>query len=269
MPAIDLVATDLDGTLWDETERVHPAARAAMSRLAGAGVRVLAATGRRRRTAARLFDAHGLSLPGVFLDGAVVVEADRTGVARAAFTPESGARVLDAFGGEGVVPLVVVERPGVDLVRPPEYAGSVLHLERNRPWVEDGDAARAVERGGVLAFIVIGGDRERLRAVEAALAGVAAASLTHDRVFGGTTLQARPLGISKWSGVLAYCDHRAIDPARVLAVGDAANDVELLRGAALACAMGDSVPELLALADHVLPTASEGGWAAIADIVLG
>jgi soluble P-type ATPase len=66
-----------------------------------------------------------------------------------------------------------------------------------------------------------------------------------------------------------YMDAGAnVDPARVLAVGDAANDVELLTGAAVACAMGDAPPEVLALADHVLPSAAVGGWAAIADIAL-
>lgn len=267
-PPIELIATDLDGTLWDETEQIHLDARLAMSKLTAAGIPILVATGRRHRTANRVLRGHGLSFPGVFLDGGVVVEADLTPVKRASFPPGSAARVLEAFSSTGIVPLLVVDRPGVDLVLSAAYVGSSAHLERNRQWVAMGIPEQVVERDTVLAFIVIGGELTRLQLIAAALAGLASVSLIHDRMYGGATLQVRPLGISKWSGVLAYCDHRDVDPARVLAVGDAANDVELLTGAAVACAMGDAPAEVLALADHVLPSAAVGGWAAIADIAL-
>ena len=61
-----------------------------------------------------------------------------------------------------------------------------------------------------------------------------------------------PPEISKWSGVLAYCAEQGIDPARVLAVGDGANDLELLDGAAVACAVATATPDVLARADHVI-----------------
>lgn len=268
MTAFDVVATDLDGTLWDETERIHPDALAAVAELEAAGVPVLVATGRRQRTARQVLQDHGLSLPGVFLDGSVVLDADQTLMERASFPADGAVRVLETFSAAGVTPLLIVDRPGVDLVRSADYVGNLAHLERNRRWLDFGAVERIVEREPVLAFVVIGGDAERLRPVEAAVAGLAAASLTRDRTYGGTTLQVRPAGISKWSGVLTYCVHRGADPRRVLAVGDAANDVELLTGAAVACAMADAAPEVLALADHVLPTAGSGGWAGIARIAL-
>lgn len=68
--------------------------------------------------------------------------------------------------------------------------------------------------------------------------------------------------------LLTYNVHRGADPRRVPAVGDAANDVELLSGAAVACAMADAAPEVLGPADHVRSGAGSGGWAGIARIAL-
>ena len=93
------------------------------------------------------------------------------------------------------------------------------------------------------------------------------ASLVGDLIYGGSTVQVRPPEISKWSGVLAYCAEQGIDPARVLAVGDGANDLELLDAAAVACAVATATPDVLARADHVIGPPSSGGWAAVLDLV--
>ena len=76
----------------------------------------------------------------------------------------------------------------------------------------------------------------------------------------------RPPRISKWSGVLAYCADQGIDPGRVLAVGDGANDLELLESAAVACAVDTATPAVLARADHVIGPPDRGGWAAVVEL---
>ena len=45
--AVELVVTDLDGTLSDAAERIHPATVRAVRDLEAAGIPVLVATGRR------------------------------------------------------------------------------------------------------------------------------------------------------------------------------------------------------------------------------
>ena len=106
--------------------------------------------------------------------------------------------------------------------------------------------------------------------LEPVLRGVGAAgsaSIVHDLIYGGCTLQVRPPGISKWSGVLAFCAERGIDPGRVLAVGDGANDLELLEAAAVACVVDTATPAVLARAHHVLGPPSDGGWAGVLDLI--
>jgi hydroxymethylpyrimidine pyrophosphatase-like HAD family hydrolase len=60
-------------------------------------------------------------------------------------------------------------------------------------------------------------------------------------------VQVRPPAVSKWSGVLAYYAEQGIDPGRILAVGDGANDLELLDSAAVACAVASAPPAVLDL----------------------
>ena len=67
-----LIVTDLDGTLWHGREICHEATLAAVAELDAMGVPVLVATGRRLGSARKGFDANGLSLPAVLLNGAIV-----------------------------------------------------------------------------------------------------------------------------------------------------------------------------------------------------
>jgi hydroxymethylpyrimidine pyrophosphatase-like HAD family hydrolase len=47
MSTIELVVTDLDGTLWDTAEQLHPRTASAIADLSRRGVHLLVATGRR------------------------------------------------------------------------------------------------------------------------------------------------------------------------------------------------------------------------------
>ena len=67
-----------------------------------------------------------------------------------------------------------------------------------------------------------------------------AAAISADRTLGGFHLSLRPLGVSKWSGVVAFCELKGLDTTRVLAIGDADNDIELLEEASLAVAVADA-----------------------------
>src|SRR4029453_8129242 len=61
--AVQLVVTDLDGTLSDAAERIHPASVRAIRDLETAGIPVLVATGRRLRMASLVLEAGGLTRP--------------------------------------------------------------------------------------------------------------------------------------------------------------------------------------------------------------
>src|SRR5262245_56578642 len=110
--AVQLVVTDLDGTLSDATERIHPAAVAAIHDLESAGIPVLVATGRRLRMAWVVLEAGGLSGPAVVLDGALGLDLrDGRVFHRVAFAAPAAAQVLEVFEAAGLSPCVYVDRP--------------------------------------------------------------------------------------------------------------------------------------------------------------
>ena len=65
--------------------------------------------------------------------------------------------------------------------------------------------------------------------------------------------------------MLAFCRSQGLDPTRVLALADGPNDLELLANASVRLVPEVAHPDALALADHVIPAAVDGGWAAVLD----
>ena len=266
--AVQLVVTDLDGTLSDAAERIHPASVRAIRALEAGGIPVLVATGRRLRMACAVLEAGGLTGPAVVLDGALGLDLrDGRVFHQVAFPPGAARQVLEAFAAAGLSPCVYVDRPEVDLVvgdHPSTHPGQ---RARARPWVAVEDLERVVEAEPVYTFAVVGRPAALLEPVPRLVGPAGSASLVGDLIYGGSTLQVRPPKVSKWSGALAFCADQGLDPDRILAVGDGANDLELLEGAAVACAVATATPAVLARADHVIGPPASGGWAAVLDMV--
>lgn len=72
-------------------------------------------------------------------------------------------------------------------------------------------------------------------------------------------LDIMPPGGSKAVGVRIVCEHYGISPEHVYAFGDAQNDVEMLREAAVGVAMGGGEPAAFAAADWVTGRPEEDG----------
>jgi hydroxymethylpyrimidine pyrophosphatase-like HAD family hydrolase len=132
-----------------------------------------------------------------------------------------------------------------------------LHALRTRK----ADLRKVALSWPIFSFEICGIARDLLLPVLQDVNGFADGSVTPDLTYGGSALSIRPLGVSKWSGVLAFCAARGLDPNRILAVGDGENDVELLSCAAITCAPTDKCAAALALATHHIGPAREGGGA--------
>ncbi|MFN8443420.1 MAG: HAD family hydrolase [Caldilineaceae bacterium] len=79
---------------------------------------------------------------------------------------------------------------------------------------------------------------------------------THPMLVEGTAL-----GVDKGGGLRQLCDLLDIDIARVLAIGDADNDIPMLEAAGTAVAMGNATPGVIAVADWVAPSIHDDGAA--------
>jgi hydroxymethylpyrimidine pyrophosphatase-like HAD family hydrolase len=263
-----LVVTDLDGTLWAPGELIHPATRAAWAELDRRGVPVLVATGRRLTTTRAPLARAELAPPAVVLNGALAVDlATDERFHRHTYHPGDAATVLAAFRAAGLEPCVYVEHDDIEVYVGGRPSTHPDHLASFGPRAVTADLDEIVAGMPVLSFGVIGHDGAVLARVPGQLDGHAETHLDDDRTFGGSTLTVSPRGLSKWAGVVAYCARAGLDPADAIAIGDGPNDRELLTHAAVAVVPSDGSADALALADHVVPPAAEGGWARVLELV--
>jgi hypothetical protein len=106
---------------------------------------------------------------------------------------------------------------------------------------------------------------DELELVAAAAAGPRAA-ITWS---GGPHIEVFAPGVSKAAGLAALCADLGVAPADVVAVGDHRNDVEMVRWAGRGVAVANAVPELLAVADAVVPANTDDGVAVLVAELLG
>jgi HAD superfamily hydrolase (TIGR01484 family) len=267
---IDLVITDLDGTLWayGSEGEPHPATLAAWAELERRGIPILVATGRRATTAREPLAALGLAPPAVVLNGALALEL-ATGACfhRHVYEREAALRVLAAFRAAGVEPCVYIEDPDFDVYIGDNPSTSDAHLHALGARARRAELEEVVASVPVLSFGMFGTRQEVIDAVVAGLHLIADPRVSFGDFGGGHGMTVAPVGLSKWTGVLAYCERAGVDPGRVLAIGDGANDRELLANASIALVPVDAHEDALGAAHHVVPSPAVGGWEAVLDFV--
>jgi HAD superfamily hydrolase (TIGR01484 family) len=269
MPEVDLVVTDLDGTLWFGDAETHAATVAAWQELERRDVPVLVATGRRVTSTRRPLGRLGFAPPAVMMNGAIVMHL-RTGERfhQHAYSVDDARRVLKAFREAEVEPCVYVDHEHVDVYVGDRPSTHPEHLRGLGTTAVRADLDEIVGSVPVLMFGIMGKDATTpLSEVSRALLGAAETHLAASDQYGGHSFTVTPKGLSKWIGVVAYCEQHGIDPSRVLAIGDGPNDCELLTAAAVAVVPADGCAEALDLADHIVGSPRDGGWAQILDLV--
>ncbi|MCV7204831.1 HAD family hydrolase [Mycolicibacterium peregrinum] len=258
-----LIASDVDGTLLDEDERVTPRTRAAVQAAVAAGTTFVLATGRPPRWIAPVVDGLGLAPMAVCANGAVIYDpaTDRIVSAHTLSTDvlgelaEIATRVIPGAG-------LAVERVGrsahdaatPQFVSSPGYEHAWLNPDNTEVSVEDLLSAPAVKL--------------LIRKAGARSADMAAELLKHVGLQGDITystnnglIEVVPLGISKATGVAELAAPLGLSATDIVTFGDMPNDIPMLSWAGRGVAMGNAHPEAVAAADEVTVTNAENGVA--------
>ncbi|MGB5756245.1 MAG: HAD hydrolase family protein [Acidimicrobiales bacterium] len=260
-----LVITDLDGSFWGAALRCHPSTLAAVGELRSAGIPLLVATGRREGSTKRGLAGNGLSLPAVLLNGALGVDLPTATRFHAhPFAPEAAQQVIESLAEVGLSPVIYTDdglvRSAPDVTTHADHLGGFGDDHRAVP------PSTTAGRASILSFSMLGMERAVLEPAVAALADVAADVLLYeDHLYRAWSIHIQPPAITKWDGIRAYLRYADLRPDRIVAIGDAVNDLEMLANADLSIGVAGGQAEVLAAVDLVIPHPDDGGWRSVLD----
>ena len=275
---VELVAVDMDGTLLTDDKRVSKASRDAIERALAAGVRVVPASGRVMSVLPQeLFGIGGIDY-AVCCAGASIQKLglsweESESLRETGFSPDGAAGVaamlVEQFGTEIFVDvacdgLVYTSNDQLDLLTGFDLTGlSLKYIRESRMVLPDLVEGIKGLPGVVGRVNIFGRSDAVLHEVMEWLAQNTpyelANSLQHN-------VEINAPGTSKWNGLAWLCEHLGVRPDRIMAIGDGANDADMVRHAWLGVSMQNGIPELKAEAAAVTRyTNEEDGVARVLD----
>ena len=268
--AFDLGAFDLDGTVLRRNLRITQETITAFERLRGRGMRLVVATGRRFEDARDYAQRLGFTDrdPVICYGGSMVRRIDGETLLHRTLPRKSSIEVLQWAAARDLHARVFVDG---GIITSPDTPAALEHLRR---YEESGistveSPSKWLHEGGeepTKLVIVdypddIGGWLEEARSAFAGRLFVTR-SLPHYVEIGG-------LEGTKSKALQFLCERWGIEQDRVLAFGDADNDIDMLRFAGHGVAVGGMTGEVREAADRVVPGVDEDGVAGYVETLLG
>ena len=261
---VDLLVSDVDGTLVRSDKSLSDRVVAAAGRLRAAGVAMALISSRPPSGIRWLADRLGLQTPIAAFNGGTIVAADGTVIAADRLAARVAERALGLIDRPGVIPWLFFEG------RWHAAAEDPLHMPRevksaNQQPIVGGDLAALA--GGADKIVVVCDDHAMLAALEAEVA----------KALGGdaTVARSQPYYLditaptaNKGVGIERLARAIGVSLARTAAIGDQRNDLPMFARAGLSIAMGQGPDEVRAAADRVTAPNDEDGVAKAIDTII-
>lgn len=267
----DLVVLDLDGTILDlhHAEKISPAVQAAIAAVQAVGIPVTIGTGRPLDYICTHLSTLGLTVPVVTMQGAVIGDPMTGQVLAETTIPLTPARQMAHWVDASTHVVVFYFNDATGRTR--LYQN---RLGRDQAEVAFHDhifgAPRTLQPcfGALLAdaqahppvkFIFdndVVHSPQFVAELQARFGQTLSITRTHQRLVEGTAL-----GVDKGTGVRQLCQMLAIDPQRVLAIGDNDNDIPMLESVGYGVAMGNASTGAKAVAEWIAPPIEADGAA--------
>lgn len=261
-----LVALDIDGTLLDSNGELSPRVRRTIRTVIQKGVIVTLATGRRLASTLPWARALGIEAPIIVHNGALIVNPSNQQIHLQRGIPVSIAKEIHADLSKRKIPHLVYkgEDIGETGYLPREYAGHSrsLFLEFIDDHIEEADH--------------IGFKAEAIKISALGETNQILAHLDHwQKNFGKDTsltvykspdysgVDFIPQACSKATGISYIAAELGLDIKQVVAVGDQANDLEMIQTAGLGVAMYNAPQEVKEVAKYVTASNDQDGVAQI------
>lgn len=243
---------DVDKTMTDMAAVIRPETIQAVAAVRAAGYRVGVCTGRGYAELVQL--VMPLFSPGdlhVVSGGAQVVQSDGT---------VFWERIVDDRTVRAIYEAVRPHGDEIGFCQNEVYAGTdeILNYKRNQKWGAKLKHVEELENWST-PLLTVSATHTAVREYVESLTNVQWKFMTNQN--GVPYYDVTPKGVTKREGAQVYCQKTNTDPTDLVAVGDSANDREVLEFAGRGVAMGNAAPDIQALADEVIGHTDENGLA--------
>jgi hypothetical protein len=270
--ALRTVFIDVDGTILEHGAGIAPSTVVAIRAARENGHRVLLCTGRARG------DIHpsvvAIGFDGGITNGGVTAEVDGEVVVSRLMPAASVDRMVSAFDRHGThyflqsddevfasTGMTALVRAHVREVQERDAADGVVRAEdslaglANRTYRDVADAPADEIAKSVFVSMEEDG-LERLADDLGEEFHLVPGSIP---LPGGSNGEICLRGTNKGSAITLVLDHLGVDPAEAIGIGDSWNDIEMFEVCGTSVAMGNALPELKVMADHVTTSIAEDG----------
>ena len=255
--AIDLLLSDVDGTLVTRDKVLTMAAVAAVQRLRAAGIAFTLASARPPRGLRMFVEPLDLRLPLAGFNGGLIVDHDFTVIESHPIDPQIARQAVR-----------LIEDCGLDLWVYGEHdwvvsAADGPHVAREATAIAMHPAARALtdaDLAGAYKIVGVSCDRARVTGAQqraAAQFGTAVSISSSEAPFVDIT---HPLA-NKGAVVHSLARWLDLPPARIASIGDMANDVPMFAQSGRSIAMGNAGADVQAKADFLTDSNEANGFA--------
>lgn len=259
-----LLVSDVDGTLVDKQKRLTEPTIDAIRRVRAAGIGFTLISARPRSGMIPLADALGIDGPMAAFNGGILFHRDGTVDAHHVIDPAVARGVFDLVEGAAVDIWVFADDRWYSSTDRGEHVAHERVASNQAPIVGD-DFTALLDRADKITFV--SDVPETLRAlharIDAAFAGRATVAQSQTYYLDITALAA-----NKGDGVAALAAAAGVPLSAVVAIGDQANDLPMLRRAGLAIAMGNAPAAVQEAAAHVTAGNDADGVARAIDTYL-
>ncbi|MFO7323300.1 MAG: HAD family hydrolase [Chloroflexota bacterium] len=265
---IRLIVLDIDGTLLNSqlelSERNERALRAALE----AGVQISLATGKTASAGAKLVERLGLSSPNIYLQGTAIFEADGSIRYQQTLDPAVARQVITYIEDRG---FELIAYSGTRMMVPrvnQEVIDGIMRYHEPMPEVV-GPIQNLLDNIALNKLMIVGPGPREIKALRWQLQAQLDGRCRLMQAGIPEMVEVLPPGASKGAALRIMLRNMGINPANVMAMGDAENDIEMLQVAGLGVAVGNASEALKAAADEVVaPNDDDGVAEAIERFVL-
>lgn len=264
MTRIDLVVSDVDGTLVTKDKILTDAARGAVRRLKDAGIGFTIVSSRPTVGMLFLLEPLALTLPFGAFNGSSIVDPALKPIEQhliSAATAQRSIDVLDKFGVE-----IWLFTDDQWLIRDPdgEYVSHEQRAIRHDPVIVDDFAPHLT---GACKIVGASSDPELLQRCEAAMkaaVGTQATAVRSQNYY----LDVTPPGYDKGTFVKAMAKRQGVPTGAVATIGDMENDLPMFGTSGLSFAMGNAADAIKQMATHVTASNEDEGFAKAVEAIM-